>query len=686
MKRTLLAVLMMVGVLALPAWGQNQQPQQSQTDGNDQDHGVARISLLNGDVSVKRGDTGETVAAELNAPVVALDHVLTGQGSRAEVQFDWANMIRLGPESEVRIGELRDNSFLIQVAEGTTTFRVLRDSSAQVEISTPTVSVRPTQKGTYRVTVRSDGSTQITVRSGQAEIFSPRGTETLTSGKTMEARGTVSDPEYMINNAIPHDDWDTWNENRDKDMEKTQSYKYASPDQYGADDLDGYGRWAYDSPYGYVWVPNVAAGWAPYRVGRWSWINYYGWTWVSGDPWGWAPYHYGSWYASPYGWAWYPGIIGPRYYWRPAVVGFFGWGGIGVSVGVGFGAGWGWGYVGWVPLAPYEIYHPWYGHGYYNTAVVNHTTIVNNTNITNVYRNARTYNGRNGVTSVQSNNFGRGSVNGNNFVHANSSDLSRTGQVQGAMPFQQSRESRQFSNRTPGSDTLARAGRQQNTQFANFTRSAPAVRSGQTSAAPGGNGFRATSADTSRASGSFSNSQANTSQQNAGGWRRFDPSTNANRTGVDRGTNNFANSPQVSNPSGFRQQSNNGRQFSNSGTLNSQATQSGNARSANPVQINPPIVRSRNGSNGFSNTPNANSAPQRYATPNTNSAPQRYAMPSQSFNGGQSAPRYSAPSYGGGHASAPAPRMSAPSGGGGSHSSGGGGGSHGGGGGGGHHR
>ena len=178
MKRTAWAVLL-AGVWAIPSWAQNID------DGDDPDHGVARISLLNGDVTVQRGDTGEVVAAELNAPLVALDHILTGANSRAEVQFDSANMIRLGPVSEVRIGQLRDNDYFIQVAEGTTTFRILRDTNARIEISTPTVSVLPVEMGVYRVTVRPDGATEVTVRSGQAEIYTPRGTEILRSGRTM---------------------------------------------------------------------------------------------------------------------------------------------------------------------------------------------------------------------------------------------------------------------------------------------------------------------------------------------------------------------------------------------------------------------------------------------------------------------------------------------------------------------
>src|SRR6202023_1557398 len=254
---------------------------------------------------------------------------------------------------------------------------VLRGSGADVEISTPTVSVRPLEQGSYRVTVMPDGTTEITVRAGRAEIFSPRGTETLTVGRTMEARGTANDPEYMIVAGIPQDEWDRWNVDRDRALDRTQSYRYVSPDVVGAEDLDPYGRWTIDPQYGQVWVPTVDPGWAPYRVGRWVDEPYYGWTWVSGDPWGWAPYHYGNWYMSSFGWAWYPAPFGGRHYWRPALVGFFGW-------GSGFGVGFGFGNVGWVPLAPFERFHPWYGRGGFGVA--GNAGILRNTNLVGAYR------------------------------------------------------------------------------------------------------------------------------------------------------------------------------------------------------------------------------------------------------------------------------------------------------------
>lgn len=565
MTRTILAVLL-AGTAVVRA--QQPPPQQQDDDGYAPEHGVARISLVNGDVSVRRGDSGELSAAVMNGPLVVNDMLSTGPNGRAEIQFDFGNMIRVGPGSEVRLGELEDRRYLVQVATGTTTFRVLRDSGADVEISTPTVSVRPAEQGSYRVTVFPDGTTEITVRVGRAEIFSPRGTETLTVGRTMEARGTPSDPEYMINGAIPQDEWDRWNVDRDRILDRTSSYRYVSPDITGAEDLDAYGQWNNDPQYGNVWVPNVDPGWAPYRVGRWVDEPYYGWTWVSGDPWGWAPYHYGNWYMSSFGWAWYPGAFGGRHYWRPALVGFIGWGG-GVGLGFGFGN------VGWVPLAPYERYRPWYGRGF------NNTTIVNNVRIDNSFRNARFVNGRNGVTSIAANDFGRGrSVNTNNFVRASNNDLSRAGSVQGRLPFNASADSRRMSDARVNTQSIPRVN--DNTRFAQrpTTQARPAQTFGPSSG----------QASVGQRNGVVNNNSNNSS--NSGGWRTFQGGR-PNSPNVNGGGRN--NPAAV--PTGPAQQGRNYPQENRQQpAVRENAPRENYRQSApqqQPVRISPPIVRER---------------------------------------------------------------------------------------------
>jgi hypothetical protein len=401
--------------------------------------GVARLSVVSGEVSMRRGDSGDVVAAALNAPIMADDRVLTSSSSRAEVELDSLNVLRISSNAEVRFAAMDTRSFQIQVAAGTVVFRTLRASQAQVELDTPSVAVHPLRPGAYRVTVHEDGTSEITVRIGEAEIDSQRGAENLEAGQTMDARGPASDPEFQVVQGTPADAFDRWNEERDRFIQNSQSSQHVSPAISGAEDLDQSGQWVNDPTYGQVWQPAVGPDWAPYQNGRWVWEDYYGWTWVSYDSWGWAPYHYGRWFWGAGGWAWYPGPVAGYPYWAPAYVGFFGYGpGLGVSVGFGFGG------VGWVALAPFEVFHPWWGRGFYGGFrggfYGGHTTIVNNVNVYNSFRNARV---TGGAIGVNAGGFGRGA----RFTALNRTQLQSAGAVHGVLPVSPDRSSLRFNDR-----------------------------------------------------------------------------------------------------------------------------------------------------------------------------------------------------------------------------------------------
>ncbi|MGQ9918400.1 MAG: DUF6600 domain-containing protein [Bryobacteraceae bacterium] len=416
--------------------------------GEEPGKGVARISLIQGDVSVRRGDSGDWVAAAINAPLLAEDRVLTGAASRAEVQFDYYHRIRLAADTEIRLTQLEYRLYQIQVVRGTATFSALKGGDAQVEINTPAAALRPLAWGEYRITVFDEDRAELTVRRGEAEIFTPSGTQRLRAGRTMVVRLTSDNrTEYRYVAEIPRDAWDEFNRNRDRELSRAADvYRYVSRDIYGAEDLYGHGHWVYVAPYGWCWQPVVAVGWAPYRFGRWVWLDWYGWTWLSYDPWGWAPYHYGRWFWWNDAWLWYPGtIVGVRHWWSPALVGWFGWSSwSGFSAGLGFG----WGAVGWVPLAPFEPLYPWWGPRFAGYRSVNYvyrnTTIIQNTNITNIYRNARV---RDGVTVVLGDDFVRGQVG--RPLRLGGEELARANLARGAVPFAPARESLRLADREP---------------------------------------------------------------------------------------------------------------------------------------------------------------------------------------------------------------------------------------------
>src|ERR1700730_2731243 len=113
------AALLLAGGGVVPARAQ---------DPDDLKRAVARISLMNGEVSVRRGDSADWVAGVINAPLLADDRISTGPNSRAEIQFDAANALRIGGNAEVRVAQLEYGRYQMEVARGTVTYRVMRAS------------------------------------------------------------------------------------------------------------------------------------------------------------------------------------------------------------------------------------------------------------------------------------------------------------------------------------------------------------------------------------------------------------------------------------------------------------------------------------------------------------------------------------------------------------------------------
>jgi hypothetical protein len=564
------------------------------------ERGVARVSIVNGEVSVRRGDSGDWVAAIVNAPLMVEDRVSTGANSRAEVQFDSANLIRVGANAEIRLAELAFNHYHLQIAHGTVTFRVLRESQARVEMDTPTVSVRPLHIGVYRVYVQGDGQTEITVRVGTAEVATPKGAEQLQAGQTMLARGNPADPEFRVVPAIAMDEWDHWNEQRDQEMLSSQSYNNVPQDTYGAEDLDNHGQWVDVPSYGQVWSPTVDPDWAPYQNGRWVWEDYYGWTWVSYDPWGWAPFHYGRWfYTAPHGWCWYPGGFGPHY-WSPALVAFF-------AFGPGVGVGFGFGNIGWVALAPFEPVYAWWGHGFYagfrNPAYFNRGVNVANVNVSNIYRNARA---ANGISSVTAGDFRQGRFG--SISRTTGSQIREAGLVRGQLPVAPSAASLRYSNRAVAaiprsSDNAHFFSRStpatvQRVPFADQQRAMqqfsrqPAASTMAHSAAGGaaGGAWRSTTSPASPGAGQARTASPSVVAPNGGAWRPAnEPAPGAagnrgssgwQRFGEPRPSVGYAPRPAYTQPSGAGY-----RPYAASAPANSSRPQS--------IRVAPPVVRAK---------------------------------------------------------------------------------------------
>ena len=349
-------------------------------DANDPPSRVARISFLEGSVSMQPGGQGDWGSAAKNRPMTIGDKLWTDRDSRAELQAGQV-AIHIGDMTALSFLNLDANVTQMRLAEGKLNFRVREIRQGEnFEVDTPNLVFTVREAGAFRIDVDENGdSSSVTVIRGQGEVAAGGQVYTLHAGERADITGTDSSVQYSAGAAAEPDALDRWSQERDVREDNSASAKHVSRDVVGYSDLDDYGTWKEEPEYGSVWVPNnVPQDWAPYSSGYWSYVGPWGWTWVDSAPWGFAPFHYGRWNNFGGYWGWSPGPIYSPAYYSPAFVGFYG-GGFGVGFGLGFGLG---AAVGWFPLGWGEPFHPWYhcGPGYW------HNVNVYNTHFNNVNR------------------------------------------------------------------------------------------------------------------------------------------------------------------------------------------------------------------------------------------------------------------------------------------------------------
>jgi hypothetical protein len=336
---------------------------------------VARISVLQGEVSLEPAGASGFSQAELNYPMTIGDRVYADL--QALTELETAGLaVRMSNGADVTLANLTDAVAQFGLAQGS--IRVVSretpapdGSSGVIEIDTPNGTVWVQAAGDIRIDAYpQNNTTVVTVTTGQVEIAGPNLDQTLGPNESVQLTGTNPVSAQFVGSAAP-DALDQFDQSREAQYQSTvaQENQYVSPDVIGGEDLASYGAWAPDPSYGAVWYPSgVAIDWVPYHNGRWVYIRPWGWTWVESEPWGFAPFHYGRWANFGGRWGWIPGPpptlfprpVHPVY--SPALVAFVGGSGFGVTA--------------WFPLGPGEAYAPSYPVS---------TAYVNRVNVTNIY-------------------------------------------------------------------------------------------------------------------------------------------------------------------------------------------------------------------------------------------------------------------------------------------------------------
>lgn len=418
-------------------------------DDQDPSGRVARLNYIDGDVTFQPGGESDWTEAALNRPLVTGDNLWADQNSRAELHIG-STALRLGAMTGITLLEVSNRAAQVRLVQGSLIVRVRHvDDEDSYEIDTPNVAFVVTQPGDYRIDVDADGvRTDVTVWRGRGEVTGGGSEYTVVADQ--HATFTGSDQlSYDLTRNGDQDGLDGWAMQRDQVEDASDSANYVSRETTGYEDLDQYGDWTYVAGYGPVWQPRVvAAGWAPYRFGHWSWVGPWGWTWVADEPWGFAPFHYGRWAFAGTNWVWVPGPSAVRPIYAPALVAWVG-GAPGSHFSFSFGAG-----VGWVPLAPGEVFLPYYrvSRSYVNSVNLSNTH-VEMAKITNVYNagvinrttaaNSITYANRSvagGVTVVSSDTFVNARPVAKNIVSVPAKELASApvSRVAGAEPVRAS--------------------------------------------------------------------------------------------------------------------------------------------------------------------------------------------------------------------------------------------------------
>ncbi len=360
---------------------------------------AGRLSDIEGTVSFHTGDESDWTPATLNYPITTGSSLWTEPSARTEIQIGAAE-VRMDQGTWLDVTELDDNATQLRVNQGVINVHVAQMPPGGIAVLTPLGQVDLTQPGSYDINAGVPNGSEppsqmvLSVLEGAARYDGERGTVDLQAGEAATIGGNPVNVTMGEAQPTQFDDWALAREHREVE---SQSARYLPPGITGAQDLDANGQWATTPNYGPVWYPNaVPAGWEPYHYGHWAYVAPWGWTWIDDAPWGFAPFHYGRWAYVGGRWGWCPVEPGAevveRPVYAPAMVAFIGGNGFGLSLAIGATAA-----VGWVALAPGEVYHPWYhaSRDYVrnvnvvnvNRTTINNITVVNNNVTVNRFAN-----------------------------------------------------------------------------------------------------------------------------------------------------------------------------------------------------------------------------------------------------------------------------------------------------------
>ena len=277
---------------------------------------IVRLSYVDGDVELDKGDGRSFNTAYMNMPI-SHGWRLWARDGQAEAEFEDGSSIRLTPDALVVFSDLTLDSrggrrTSVELQQGTAYFDIRHRDQDSFQLTAGRDRIDLSKSTHFRVSAEKH-QVELAVLSGEVQVSNGSAGE-VAVGKGETIRLDDDDPNrYYLTKAVDTESYDQWDSDRVKNHDEVFSTGSVPGTNaglvYGLSDLSTHGDYFFVSGYGYMWRPASASlAWDPFADGYWLSYPGSGYVFVSGYPWGWAPYRYGSWhFVNGRGWCWAPG-------------------------------------------------------------------------------------------------------------------------------------------------------------------------------------------------------------------------------------------------------------------------------------------------------------------------------------------------------------------------------------------
>jgi FecR protein len=295
------------------------------------DRGQSYFTYDDGGTIVKQAEGDRDIDVRINMPLFPGDEVITNRRGRTEIRLSDGNVIALDRATDVRFRSILDSydgnasQTVAELRYGHVIIQRTVSGHELVRLDTDNASYIASDEAVYAV--ESDrGRDRIVVFDGEVEVRTPQRTSRIGSGEegNIDGNGMYG----LVRDSANADEFERWFTRR-ADRYGHESSRYLDRSlAYADDDLAQNGSWTYVSGFNtWAWRPRVSTGWRPYFYGEWMHGLGGSLVWVSYEPWGWVPYHYGRWaFDSIYGWVWLPGTgYSPAWVYWMYGDGYIGW-------------------------------------------------------------------------------------------------------------------------------------------------------------------------------------------------------------------------------------------------------------------------------------------------------------------------------------------------------------------------